>query len=217
VPGRTGVWVGERKLGAVGVRISHGVATHGVALNVATDLRAFAPIVACGLADAVATSLQHELAAVARPGGGGGPEAGAGASAGGGPAAARRAACGSLAGRAADAQGARGAPGGERLGSPGGPEAGRGGAALDVRGLPGPASGGSDVGSASGDAGPGRVGAGGGECAPGGGGGRWTLGGVDAVELVAAQLAGAFASRFRYLQRERVTPAELYAVAAGAG
>ena len=41
VPGRTGVWVGERKLGAVGVRISHGVATHGVALNVATDLARF--------------------------------------------------------------------------------------------------------------------------------------------------------------------------------
>ncbi|KAK9825202.1 hypothetical protein WJX81_008281 [Elliptochloris bilobata] len=64
VPARTGVWVGDRKLGAVGVRISHGVATHGVALNVATDLRAFAPIVACGLAGAVATSLHAELACV---------------------------------------------------------------------------------------------------------------------------------------------------------
>ena len=69
MPARTGVWVGERKLGAVGVRISHGVATHGVALNVATDLRRFAPIVACGLADAVATSLQQELDAAAFPGG----------------------------------------------------------------------------------------------------------------------------------------------------
>ena len=62
VPGRTGVWVGERKLGAVGVRISRGVATHGLALNVATDLRAFAAIIACGLAGTVATSLQGELA-----------------------------------------------------------------------------------------------------------------------------------------------------------
>ena len=62
MPGRTGVWVGERKLGAVGVRISRGVATHGVALNVATDLRAFTAIVACGLAGALATSLQAELA-----------------------------------------------------------------------------------------------------------------------------------------------------------
>ena len=65
VPGRTGVWVGERKLGAVGVRISRGVATHGLALNVATDLRAFAAIVACGLADTVPTSLQAELALAA--------------------------------------------------------------------------------------------------------------------------------------------------------
>ena len=180
VLGRTGVWVGDRKLGAVGVRISHGVATHGVALNVATDLRAFAPIVACGLADAVATSLQHELTAAARPGGGG-PKAWTGESAGGGPDAARSPGCNSLAGRASDAQGARGAPG------------------------------------ASADAGFGHVGDGVGEVAPAGRAvGPWRLGGVDAVELVAAQLAGAFASRFRYSRRERVTPAELHAVAAGA-
>lgn len=210
VPGRTGVWVGDRKLGAVGVRISHGVATHGVALNVATDLRAFAPIVACGLADAVATSLQHELTAAARPGGGG-PEAFTGEGAGGGPAATRSPGCDSLAGRASDAQGARG------LGSPGAPEAERSGAAPNLQGLPSPAGGGGNASSASGDAGPGRAGAREGECASAGGAGRWMLGGVDAVELVAAQLADAFASRFRYSQRECVTPAELHAVAAGAG
>ena len=85
VPGRTGVWVGERKLGAVGVRISRGVATHGLALNVATDLRAFGAIVACGLADTVATSLQAELAlAPASAVAGGAAGAGGIASAGGG-------------------------------------------------------------------------------------------------------------------------------------
>lgn len=61
VPGRTGVWVGERKLGAVGVRISHGTTSHGLALNVDTDLSAFDEIVPCGAPDKRATSLAAEL------------------------------------------------------------------------------------------------------------------------------------------------------------
>lgn len=61
IPGRTGVWVGERKLGAVGVRISRGVSSHGLALNVDTDLSAFAHIVPCGAPDKVATSLACEV------------------------------------------------------------------------------------------------------------------------------------------------------------
>lgn len=63
VPGRTGVWVGERKLGAVGVRISHGTTSHGLALNVDTDLAAFDPIVPCGAPDKAATSLAAEVRA----------------------------------------------------------------------------------------------------------------------------------------------------------
>lgn len=58
--GRTGVWVGERKLGAVGVAISGGYTRHGMALNVATDLEAFGRIVACGDPLREATSLEAE-------------------------------------------------------------------------------------------------------------------------------------------------------------
>jgi lipoate-protein ligase B len=53
--------VGDRKLGAVGVRITHGVSSHGLALNVAPDLSWFDAIVPCGQPDKAVTSLQHEL------------------------------------------------------------------------------------------------------------------------------------------------------------
>lgn len=67
LPGRTGVWVGERKLGAIGVAISGGVTRHGLALNVSTDLGAFRRIVACGDPDREATSLARELGGAAPP------------------------------------------------------------------------------------------------------------------------------------------------------
>lgn len=57
-PGRTGVWVDEKKIAAIGVRVSSGwITSHGFALNVTTDLRFFETIVPCGIRDAGVTSL----------------------------------------------------------------------------------------------------------------------------------------------------------------
>jgi lipoyl(octanoyl) transferase len=62
VSGLTGVWVeGERKLAAIGVRVRRGVTTHGLALNVNTELRWFDEMIPCGIRDKEVTSLAREL------------------------------------------------------------------------------------------------------------------------------------------------------------
>jgi lipoyl(octanoyl) transferase len=62
VDGLTGVWVdGERKLAAIGVRVRRGVTTHGLALNVNTELRWFNEMIPCGIRDKDVTSLAREL------------------------------------------------------------------------------------------------------------------------------------------------------------
>jgi lipoyl(octanoyl) transferase len=59
--GHPGIWVdGERKLAAIGVRVRRGVTTHGLALNVNTDLRWFAEMIPCGIRDKDVTTLSRE-------------------------------------------------------------------------------------------------------------------------------------------------------------
>jgi len=67
VPGRSGVWLRgdelrqERKVGAIGLRVSQGVTMHGIALNCDVDLSWYDRFVPCGIADAGVTTLTLEV------------------------------------------------------------------------------------------------------------------------------------------------------------
>lgn len=70
VPGRSGVWLRadpdrplerpERKIGAIGIRVSRGVTMHGIALNCDVDMSWYDRFVPCGISDAGVTSLTLE-------------------------------------------------------------------------------------------------------------------------------------------------------------
>ena len=61
IDGITGVWVDGAKIAAIGVKISRGVAYHGFAINVTTDLSYYSHIVPCGIADRPVTSVAEVL------------------------------------------------------------------------------------------------------------------------------------------------------------
>jgi lipoyl(octanoyl) transferase len=67
VPGRSGVWIAadhrgpERKVAALGIRVSRGVTMHGFAVNCDVDLSWYDRFVPCGISDAGVTSLSAEL------------------------------------------------------------------------------------------------------------------------------------------------------------
>src|SRR5215813_11625715 len=61
IPGMTGIWIDDEKLGAIGVRIARWISSHGFAFNVNTDLSFFNLIVPCGITDHGVTSLEKLL------------------------------------------------------------------------------------------------------------------------------------------------------------
>jgi len=63
IEGLTGVWVGTRKIGSIGLHVSRGVTTHGLAINVNNDLQPFEWVVPCGIEGVSMTSLSRELGA----------------------------------------------------------------------------------------------------------------------------------------------------------
>ncbi len=62
-PGKTGLWIGSRKIAAIGIAVRRWVAYHGISLNVDPDLDAFGGIIPCGIpaTEGSVTSLAREL------------------------------------------------------------------------------------------------------------------------------------------------------------
>jgi len=61
IPGLTGVWIENRKIAAIGIKVSRWITMHGFAFNVNTDLNLYKGIIPCGINDKEVTSLKKEL------------------------------------------------------------------------------------------------------------------------------------------------------------
>ena len=61
IPGLTGVWINDRKIAAIGIKVSRWITMHGFAFNINTDLNLYNGIIPCGITDKEVTSLQKEL------------------------------------------------------------------------------------------------------------------------------------------------------------
>lgn len=61
INGLTGVWINDRKIAAIGIKVSHWITMHGFAFNINTDLKLFNGIIPCGITDKAVTSLKQEL------------------------------------------------------------------------------------------------------------------------------------------------------------
>jgi lipoyl(octanoyl) transferase len=60
-PPFTGIWIGSKKIAAIGIAVRRSITFHGLALNVNTDLSYFSRIIPCGLSWAEVTSMAREL------------------------------------------------------------------------------------------------------------------------------------------------------------
>ena len=58
--GKTGIWINDRKICAIGIAVRSWITYHGIALNLNTDLSYFDWIVPCGISDGTVTSLENE-------------------------------------------------------------------------------------------------------------------------------------------------------------
>ena len=59
-PDHTGVWIENRKICAIGIKLTRWVTSHGFAFNVNTDMKIFDGIIPCGISDKEVTSLEKE-------------------------------------------------------------------------------------------------------------------------------------------------------------
>lgn len=58
IEGKSGVWVGNEKIAATGIGVTHGITRHGIAININPDLTHFTYIVPCGISDGGVTSFE---------------------------------------------------------------------------------------------------------------------------------------------------------------